>query len=246
MTAADQVKKPPRYQTISDTLRAELAEGIHRIGECLPTEHDLCRRFTASRYTIRQALDGLRKLGLVEPRSGVGTIVIANEPREQVTQTLSSFEELFQYPSETYRRPLSVKHVTAGPDLAQMLGSPLGQDWTRLHALRVTRSTDTPISWMEAYLLPEVADVLKLPNPAGISLLSQIEDAKAQKAARAEVEMSVKRIDPSIADLLDVDEGAPGFVIVRRYSGTDGRVYLLTYSIHPENRFTLKFDLEKR
>ncbi len=241
-----QSKSKPRYQVIGDTLVAELARGDYDPGSCLPTEHELCARFDASRFTIRKALDVLRDLGLVERRSGVGTIVIAQRPKDQIVQTLSSFEELFQYPSETYRRQLATKRVVASPELSLMLRSSPGQAWTRLRAMRIARRTEAPISWLEAYVRPDFADVLKQPNPAGVSLLRQIETAHGHTAATAQVEMSVTRVDAEKAGLLAVEEGSPALIILRRYSGEDGQVYLLTYSVHPENRFSLNFELEKR
>lgn len=245
-SAPKQQKAKPRYQVIGDTLMAELARGDYDPGSCLPTELELCTRFDASRFTIRKALDVLRDLGLVERRSGVGTIVIARRPKEQIVQTLNSFEDLFQYPSETYRQPLETRQVTTSAELALMLRASPGQDWTRLRAMRMARRTEAPISWLEAYVRPDVADVLKQPNPAGVSLLSQIETTHGHTAENAQVEMSVTRVDAEKAGLLAVEEGSPALIILRRYFGRDGNVYLLTYSVHPENRFSLNFELEKQ
>ncbi|MFV2033963.1 MAG: GntR family transcriptional regulator [Halocynthiibacter sp.] len=172
-------KARTRYAEIQDVLQNEIEQGAQKLGACLPKEHDLCDRFSASRFTVRQALAGLKELGLIEARPDVGTFVVADRPREMVVQTLNSFEELLQYPAETNRQQLDVSTVTASAELALMLRCGTGQKWVKLNAMRLAR-------------------------------------------------------------------GSPALTTVRRYRGSDGDVYLVTCSIHPENRFSLNFELQKQ
>ena len=53
----------PLYQQIADRLRSELAGGVYRIGEQLPTENELAGQLGVSRPTVRQALDLLAREG---------------------------------------------------------------------------------------------------------------------------------------------------------------------------------------
>ena len=47
--------RKPRYLQVADILRDELKRGEHPVGGMLPTEAQLCERFTISRYTAREA-----------------------------------------------------------------------------------------------------------------------------------------------------------------------------------------------
>ncbi|WP_114284012.1 GntR family transcriptional regulator [Candidatus Halocynthiibacter alkanivorans] len=246
MTRSPVAKKTTRYQEIKTALQQEIADGLHRPGQCLPTEHALCDRFSASRFTIRKAISGLREIGLVEARSGVGTIVISNQPQSRITQTLTSFEELLQYPAETFRKQLETENITATAELAAMLQCARGQPWVWLQAMRLTRHSEAPLSWLDAYILPAFANVLDLPNPTGASLLKQIEQTHDQHAALARVEVFVTRIDQKRSAQLGVPQDAPALGIIRRYSNAKGEIYLVTCSIHPENRFRLNFELERQ
>ena len=58
--------------------------------------------------------------------------------------------------------------------------------------------------------------------------------------------ISAGRISPEQAGPLLVEAGTPALIIVRRYRGQDGEPYLLTSSTHPEDRFSLNFEFEKR
>lgn len=50
-----------RYLQVARTLRKEIVDGVYPVGSQLPTEHELCQRFSVSRYTVREALRRLRK-----------------------------------------------------------------------------------------------------------------------------------------------------------------------------------------
>src|ERR1700761_8216561 len=61
-----------RYLQVARALRKEIVDGVYPVGSQLPTEHQLCERFSVSRYTIREALRRLRDDNLVasRPRGG--------------------------------------------------------------------------------------------------------------------------------------------------------------------------------
>jgi GntR family transcriptional regulator len=236
----------PRYSEIEEILRGEIQTGVHKLGTRLPTEHELCQRFGVSRFTVRQALSRLREAGVLDARPGIGTIVVS--PADQVTfvYTLSSMEELLQYPAETFRLHVSVQSVEATDEQAVMLRCSPGQPWVRLKALRIARPSNSPIAALDAYVLPQFADVFDLPNPSGTSVVRQIEQVHGHRATHAQIEIFVSRIDPQLAEPLMAQEGDPALIILRRYRGEDGVNFLVTYSVHPENRFSLNVEFEKR
>jgi DNA-binding FadR family transcriptional regulator len=55
-------------------------------GERLPTEHELARRFRVSRPILREALQTLRTLGVVETRPKVGMRVLPFDPESLFSQ----------------------------------------------------------------------------------------------------------------------------------------------------------------
>lgn len=64
-----------KYAAIRDWLTGAIGDGTFKSGSLLPSEHDLMKRFSVSRVTVRQALEEVRGLGLIEKRQGKGTIV---------------------------------------------------------------------------------------------------------------------------------------------------------------------------
>lgn len=68
---------PPRYQQIADELRQNIERSVYQVGEQLPTEADLSKRFDVNRHTLRRAVEILRHEGLLRVDRGRGTFVAA-------------------------------------------------------------------------------------------------------------------------------------------------------------------------
>ncbi len=65
-----------KYKQIADTLRQQIAELVYPPGSLLPTEQQLHETFSASRQTVRQALQCLVDDGLIIRRQGSGSRVV--------------------------------------------------------------------------------------------------------------------------------------------------------------------------
>ena len=50
----------PLYRRLAHVVKEDIVSGVYPIGALLPTEQELCDRFVASRYTVREALRLLR------------------------------------------------------------------------------------------------------------------------------------------------------------------------------------------
>ncbi|MGV9718526.1 FadR/GntR family transcriptional regulator [Rhodococcus pyridinivorans] len=73
-------KTPSRSSLVSqvaELLCAQIRGGHWGIGERIPTEPELCELTKTGRNTIREAVQGLVQVGLLERRQGSGTYVVA-------------------------------------------------------------------------------------------------------------------------------------------------------------------------
>lgn len=57
-------------------IRELIVEGGLKVGDKLPTERDLCERFSSSRTTVREAMRMLNAFGVVEVRPKVGATIV--------------------------------------------------------------------------------------------------------------------------------------------------------------------------
>jgi GntR family transcriptional regulator, transcriptional repressor for pyruvate dehydrogenase complex len=71
--------KPPRKSTIVESIIEQLVNQIRsgtlKTGDRLPSEHELVEILKVSRSSVREALQGISAMGLVEIRHGEGTYV---------------------------------------------------------------------------------------------------------------------------------------------------------------------------
>ncbi|SEO36524.1 GntR family transcriptional regulator [Actinacidiphila rubida] len=73
MNEEEQVSPPsdqPPYLHIADVLRGEIEDGVFPIGERLPSQAELEKRFDVSRPTVQRALTALRKDGYIDNQRG--------------------------------------------------------------------------------------------------------------------------------------------------------------------------------
>ncbi len=74
------VLTPIATERVSDLIAARLTgairDGTLTPGDRLPTEAELAREFKVGRTSVREALQNLRALGLIETRKGLGAFVI--------------------------------------------------------------------------------------------------------------------------------------------------------------------------
>jgi len=71
--------KPPKKSTIVESIIEQLVNQIHnstlKTGDRLPSEHELVEMLKVSRSSVREALQGISAMGLVDIRHGEGTFV---------------------------------------------------------------------------------------------------------------------------------------------------------------------------
>ena len=67
----------PRYVQLARLMRADIDRGALQVGDRLPGEREVCRRFAVSRTTVRRALEELQSQGYVQSDRARGWFVTA-------------------------------------------------------------------------------------------------------------------------------------------------------------------------
>jgi GntR family transcriptional regulator len=245
MSAIHTEKTQPRYQDVADALLAEIGAGTFAVGAMLPTELELCERFGVSRYTVREALRRLEAMGLVARRQGSGTVVQAAEPGEGYVQSLNTLSELLQYPPETRLHVTETEKIAVDKATARVLRCRVGAERVRVSGVRRIDASGKPICWTDIYLLPEYAGVAAVIGKESRPVYSLVEEEFGEKVAQVAVEMFASGVPEKLAAALAVAPGTPAMTIIRRYTGKGNRVYEVSISVHPEDRFTYSIALKR-
>ncbi len=238
-------RSKPRYAELGDLLQAAIEKGEYAVGTLLPTELELCERFSVSRHTARAALAQLISAGLVQRRPGAGTRVIAQNSAMRYEHEIDTVDLLMQYGNSTRLQVLEAERKLADPAMAQRLEIHEGKEYLRLHCLRLEEQTREPIAVTEMLIpvrtgvptekLLEVAGaaraLAKFLDPTKLSRVEQVFDAASFEAADAK--------------LLDIKKSEPAMRVQRRYRDANGRLLLIATSLHPPGRFAYSMVLSR-
>jgi GntR family transcriptional repressor for pyruvate dehydrogenase complex len=77
-------------QEVARRLMHDLNSGMFKQGDKLPTQLELMTRYSAGRNTVREAVQGLVALGLLEVRAGFGTTVCRIDGQAVMARTMSA------------------------------------------------------------------------------------------------------------------------------------------------------------
>ncbi len=236
----------PLYIKVGDVLKKEIQEGTYQVGELLPTEDQLEKRFSASRTTIRSALGKLERDGLIIRKQGKGTIVREAKPIQNLNLLTSFTETLKEKGIVVETGDLSVELISPPPKIAHALNLAKGQ---KVYLVRRTRIADGyPIAFMSNYLVANIVPQLeKRKDLLRIKGLYQIlEEDYNLKLVRAQETIESYLSGPLEMDILQLTERIPVFHTVRTTYLPEGKPFELVVSIIRADRYEYRVYLENR
>jgi GntR family transcriptional regulator len=230
------------YQGIVRVLQNEISSGKHPVGARLPTESALCRRFSVSRHTVREALRHLRESGLVSPRQGSGTTVAAAAPSFYV-HPVASVTDLMQYAVTTQYAVAASRFVIADARLARRLGCSPGRRWLHTEGLRYAPDGSPPICWTDVYVHAAYAGVRSLIGKRTGPIYTWIEEMYDERIVEVVQTLRAVTVPLAIAKKLAVAAGSPALEIERVYKTAKNRVIEVAFNLHPADRFSYSISL---
>jgi GntR family transcriptional regulator len=222
-----------RYREIELYLRT-LVEGAGP-GDPLPSEAELCERFSVSRMTVRQALQELTNDGLVERRRGQGTFV-AHRPVHRHPGVFLSFTE------EMNRRGMQAtsRLLSAGlddPRRSETLDLGLAPDSQVVRVVRVRLADGVPVALEDAALVPELDWVLG--EDLGGGSLHGALAGRGTVATRATGTITARLARASETELLDLTPQSALLVELRILFDQEGRVFERTETRYVADRYVI-------
>jgi GntR family transcriptional regulator len=122
----DRTSYEPAYAQLVGILRGQIAAGVFRPGDRLPSEAQLCERYGVSPMTVRRAINILVDQGVVIAEQGRGTFV---RPLELGTATfdLERLQRLFRGEEQATVKLLEVHITSASERTARKLAIQCGE-----------------------------------------------------------------------------------------------------------------------
>lgn len=182
----------------------------------LPTEVELRKRFGASRFTIRQALETLVVEGLIYRRAGSGTFVTSLPRQQPYVRIVGSVEDAVAVGDETVFFPEHSLRLESSRGAAEGLRLTQEKVWV----LRGTRYlSETPFGYWQIYFPPSVGELLGegFSVRDNKSVVGKVMEETGARILRAEQVISAELVDARLAEALNVAIGSPALRIERLY-----------------------------
>lgn len=122
-----------RYRDIAADLRSRVEGGEFTAGRLLPSESALSATYSASRVTIRKALEELRNDGLVDSRQGFGWFVAGSTVRQPLAHLATIEAQLEAEGRASHRQILEFAFVRPPARVRATLGVDKALKVTRLN-----------------------------------------------------------------------------------------------------------------
>lgn len=239
-------EKKPRYQQLAEDLRAAILRGdFAAAADQFPTENELCTRYGVSRFTVREALRALQSEGLIRRKRGSGTVVHPAAARGgALHQPLSNVQELMQYARDSRVDFQRLPDKPLPRKLIEQLSVSGTGKWSHFVGLRISESLGAPIALTDAYIHPELHEAIAHFDPHEDTLFRQLERWGQLRISQVTQDIQAVSASASVAAELKVPRRSPCLQILRCYYDTAGRLFEISVSIHPGERFAYSMHIE--
>jgi len=225
------------YLQILRSLKDEIVRGVYPIGSQLPTEGELCARFSVSRHTVREALRRLREDRLVASRRGAGTTVMPPSASGAYVHEVTSFEDLITYAIGVRFAIDGMEMIAADGKLAARIGGVAGDRWLQVRGFRYAEESALPVCWTEVYINAAFAGVGRMLQRHRGPIFHLIEDMFGSAVSEVHQEIAAATMPPGLARGFKVKAGAMALIVQRTYRLASGAIAQVAVNTHPAARF---------
>lgn len=195
----------PLYFQVEADLRRRIQSGELTAGAALPTEHDLCRQYGVSRFTVRAALARLVGDRLISRSAGRGTFVLPQSERVRFYLDRSFTQQMAELGRRARSRVLSAAAGRVIESDPEPLRADLGAPCFRLSRLRF--GDDEPIGIQHTTVLTRRCPGLEAYDFEKESLYAVLVREYSLAVSQIQHTVGATVADAQQAALLDVAEG---------------------------------------
>jgi GntR family transcriptional regulator len=234
----------PYYRWLEEILRDDIAHGIYKPGNALPTEHELMRRYNLSSTTVRRAVRDLVLEGWIYRKAGKGTFVKRAKLEERLAR-LTSFAEEMQSRNITPQFKLIRAELTVPPyEVRQVLHLTPKQQVYLIERIQI--ASGEPIAVARGYWCCEIGARLAELDLNRIPLYEIVETTLHTPLIEADESISAASADADLARKLSIARHAPLLVRRRLTYTTEMRPIEFTTTFYRGDQYEYKVRLARQ
>ena len=230
----------PLYYQLEQSLRTRISQREFLPGSVLPTEDQICEEYKVSRITVRRALEGLKRLGMIERRRGVGSFV-TERPQGINSHLTGSLSEFLAQAGTLTTKCLSLGEAAPDDDVRCLLS--LNKN-DRAILLRTLGTMDgAPVGYLEIWFPFEIGRLLNRDDLSGnLPIVRIVEQVSSVRITRAAQTIGPDLAGPDAAEHLKIEANAPILSVQRVYFAGEQPVEVANVRYHPDRyRYAIEF-----
>lgn len=235
--------EPSKTQRLYLVLRDRIVGGALPPGSRLPSEPELSQVHGVSRVTVRRALDGLERDGLIRRQPGAGTFVIG---RGNGPAILADFSNMLAHLVEM-GRATSVRLISFAYEVpaAPVAGSlRLAPDERAQRSVRVRLIDGAPFSHLTTWVPERIGVTYSEADLATTPLLALLERSGVV-CARASQTIGATLAGPETAGALDVEVGSALLSLTRTVFDEAGRGVEHLHALYRPDRYAFQMEMTR-
>lgn len=224
----------PRYQQLKDLIIAQISTGELQPSDRVPSENELVEAMSVSRMTANRALRELNDEGYVERIAGRGTYVSDFRSQSHLLEVQNIADEIGERGRTHSSKVVRQSKQHARGEIAKALHVEQGTDV--FHLLLVHFENNVPVQVEDRHVLTSFApdclqqDFERVTPSAYLTSVAPLQEA--EQVVRATMP------NGAVRQHLDMDEGEPSLVVIRR-TWSKGQPVTFARLHHPGSRYEL-------
>lgn len=204
-------KNQSLHAVIKDELLNRIKSSEYQVGEQIPTENELCKKFDVSRTTVRTALNQLKMEGYLNRKQGKGTYVADPKVSQTLSHTLKRYSD--QVATQGKKAKISLVSLSVVPATDLVLKSLDVEPNDPIQRIeRIRTANGEPTQYEIAFIPWSVAPGITKEH-AESSLYGSLKDDFNVHIANTKELVEITLTDERIHEHLDYEIGLPCFYL---------------------------------
>lgn len=229
-----------KYAKIRNDVRNKIISGKYKPGTLLPKESEMIMKYSASKLTIKKAMDELVNEGLIVKRRGSGTFVkgLSTEDIEKL-KVVNQFQgsSAFFADKVVESRILVFEVVKSEPEIMERLG--LSEVSDLYHVVRTRLIDEDPYVIESTYMPVDLIKNLTFETCSG-SIYEYIEDELGLTIGSAHRKIEARKGTDEELSELGGKSGDPIVLVSQVGYLSDGRTFEFSTNVHRYDKYAFE------
>lgn len=211
-----------KYQELADIIKIDIDNGVYHESGKLPTEDNLIKEYSITRYCVRNAIEILVSMGYIYPVQGSGMFVRESK-REGCLSVNSTKGISAEYPDKNIEtKVIRLNVIEADEEIAKRMKCKVGTQIYDIVRLRIVDGEYFAVEYN--YYNKEIVHYINKEIAEG-SLYSYIRNDLGINIGFADKIILADELDKESSELLHLKEGAPALVVMDDAYLSNGQIF---------------------